>query len=185
LSSDIYRFLRGTLIRSRSRDNSTRTKQYITTSMAIPPLVHVPNDSLPEIRTSPSGLANPTAGHGAHGRNPRNYSRTERSGGTSESRELQLPQLSTSLFLIRILIKFNTHGTHAIPTAHKEEDRATNASIGRENEVQTPSGGPTSLNVIQQHANVIILRFHILHIITQVHFLPLTYFFIKIVIFQT
>jgi len=108
---------------------------------------------LPEIRTSPSGLANPTAGHGAHGRNPRNYSRTERSGGTSESRELQLPQLSTSLFLIRILIKFNTHGTRAIPTAHKEKDRATDASIGRENEVWTPPGRPTSLQL--RYTNVI------------------------------
>ncbi|XP_011878741.1 PREDICTED: uncharacterized protein LOC105568013 [Vollenhovia emeryi] len=134
----------------RDLDKSTRTKQYITTSTTIPPLVHVPNDSLPEIRTSPSGLANPTAGHGAHGRNPRNYSRTVRSSGTSESCELQLPQLSTSLFLIRILIKFNTHGTRTIPTAHKEGDRATDA-IGRENEVRTPSGRVTSLNVIQRH----------------------------------
>lgn len=108
LSSNTYRFFQGTLIPD--LDKSTRMKQYITTS-TIPPLVHVPNDSLPEIRTSPSGLANPTAGHGAHGRNLRNYSRTERSSGTSESRELQLLQLSTSLFLIRILIKFNTHGT--------------------------------------------------------------------------
>lgn len=147
--TDTYRFLRGTLIPD--LDKSTRTKQYITTSTTIPPLVHVPNDSLPEIRTSPSGLANPTAGHGAHGRNPRNYSRTERSSGTSESRELQLPQLSTSLFLIRILIKFNTHGTRAIPTAYKERDRATDASIGRENEVRTPSGRPTSLNIIQRY----------------------------------
>ncbi|KAG7190474.1 hypothetical protein KM043_006577 [Ampulex compressa] len=42
--------------------------------------------------------------------------------GTSESRELQLPQLAASLFLIRILIKFNTHG--ALPVRGGRTKRA-------------------------------------------------------------
>lgn len=132
-SPDAYGFLRGSLIRSRisTRDLHARNSTYNYIDRYPASLVHVPNDSLPEIRTSPSGLANPTAGHGAHGRNPGNYPRTHRSGGTSESRELQLPQLSTSLFLIRILIKFNTHGNRAralataAATEHKEERQRT------------------------------------------------------------
>ena len=66
------------------------TTRNITASSAIPALVHVENDSLPEIRTSPSGLANPTASHGAHGRNPGNYPPTE------QRRNFRIPATATT-----------------------------------------------------------------------------------------